>query len=252
MNTSHIGTEIAIIKDDPKNKNVKIFVSGDEDEHEHVKFFDKLELKNGKFQYIPDIKRTDRITNIYVVGANGSGKSFWIKDYVIYFIKITKNKYPIYLFSSKDEDEELDSIKEIKRVKIDNSFVSNPMRYEDLSSSLVIMDDIDAFRGKIKDEIYHLRDLILKNGRSYHINIICSSHDACGKENSTALCECEALIFFLKNYNAKMRYLLENYIGLDINQIKTLRKNKSRSTVYVKSYPNVILQEKNIYVMNSI
>jgi hypothetical protein len=46
--------------------------------------------------------------------------------------------------------------------------------------------------------------------------------------------------------------MLENYIGLDKEAIKILKNNKSRATTYVKSYPNIIIQEKNIYTLPSL
>ena len=243
MNTSNIGQEIAIVKDDPKNKNVKIYVTDEQEDNEAVKFFNTLELKAGKFQVVPD-KDKDR-TSIFIVGRNGSGKSYWIRDYILEFIKRFP-KYPIYLFSSKNEDENLDKISKIKRIPINNTFIEDPINYEDLSNSLCIFDDIDGLRGKLKDEIYYLRDKILKNGRSYKIHIISTNHDSTGKDVQAPLNESDMIVFFMKNYNRCLRYLLENYIGLEKEQIAKLRRNKTRATTYMKTYPNVIIQERNI------
>lgn len=249
MNTAGIGQVIAMIKDDPKNKNVKISVSDEEKDNKVVKFFNSLELQDGKFQVIPD-KKKDR-TSFFIVGRNGSGKSYWIRDYVLEFIKIFPN-YPIYLFSSKKEDENLDTIKKIKRVPIDETFITDPLEYEDLGMSLCIFDDIDGLRGKLKDEIYYLRDKILKNGRSYKIHIISTNHDATGKDVQAPLNESDGIVFFMKNYNRCLRYLLENYIGLEKEQIAKIRRNKSRATTYIKTYPNVIVQEKNICTFDGL
>jgi hypothetical protein len=249
MNTSNIGQEIAIVKDDPKNKNVKIYVTDEQEDNEAVKFFNTLDIKAGKFQVVPD-KDKDR-TSIFIVGRNGSGKSYWIKDYITEFIKRFP-KYPIFLFSSKNEDENLDKITKIKRVPIDVSFIEDPINYEDLSSSLCIFDDIDGLRGKLKDEIYYLRDKILKNGRSYKIHIISTNHDATGKDVQAPLNESDMIVFFMKNYNRCLRYLLENYIGLEKEQISKLRRNKSRATTYMKTYPNVIIQERQINTFDGL
>lgn len=252
MNFNEIGEEIAIIKDNDnkKKKQLKVYITDDEDEHKHIKFFKELELsKNEKFYIIPDIKG-DRDA-IYIVGKNGSGKSYWIRDYVINYHNIHKKK-PIYLFSSKKEDKNLDDLKYIKRVELDESFVENPLEYEELQDTFCIFDDIDALKGKLKDEIYYLRDTILNNGRSYKIDIISTSHDACGKINQTALNESHKIVFFLKNYNRTMKYFLEGYIGLEKEQIKKLRDNKTRATTFIKSYPNVIIQERNAYILKDL
>ncbi len=244
MNINKIGQEVAIIKDDPSNKNISIYVSDEQQKDKKiVKFFNSLELENGYFQVVPD-KKKER-TSILVLGRNGSGKSYWIKNYVHEFVKRFPS-YRIYLFSSKNEDENLDKIKQIKRVKIDDSFVDTPMQYEELSESLCIFDDVDALRDKLKKEIYHLRDTILRNGRSYKIHIISTNHDACGKDIQACLNESDMIVFFMKNYNRSLKYLLQNYIGLEVNQINKLKKMHSRAMTYIKTFPNVIVGEKNI------
>jgi hypothetical protein len=251
MNINNIGQEVAIIKDDTNNKNIHIFVSEEQDNNKNklVHFFNSLELKEGHFQVVPD-KKKDR-TSVFVVGRNGSGKSYWIRDYVLEFIKRFP-LYKIYLFSSKEKDDNLDKITKIKRVKIDDSFITNPMNYETLTETLCIFDDVDALRDKLKKEIYHLRDTILRNGRSYKIHIISTNHDATGKDIQACLNESDMIVFFMKNYNRCLRYFLENYIGLDQDQVKILRRNRTRATAYIKTYPNVIVQEKNIYTFDGL
>lgn len=249
MNINNIGQEVAIIKDDPNNKNIHIFVSDEQKENKLIKFFNSLELEDGKFQVVPD-KKKDR-TSIFIVGRNGSGKSYWIKDYLTEFIKRFPS-YRIYLFSTKSADDNLDKIQKIKRIKIDDSFIHKPLHYEILTESLCIFDDIDSLRGKLRDEIYHLRDTILTNGRSYKIHIISTNHASTGKDVQVCLNESDMIVFFMKNYNRSVKYLLENYIGLDKNQTDILRKNKSRATTYNKTYPNTIIQEQNIYTFDGL
>ena len=246
MNISGNGQLVAIIKDDGLKKKNKIYVDDDEDKYES---FQSMHLKKGRFQVVPD-KKQFRNT-FFIVGANGSGKSYWIRDYVLEFIK-TFPTYPIRLFSSKNEDNNLDTIPQIKRIKIDESFVTTPVKYELLSKSLAIFDDIDAFDGKIRKAIFHLMDICLKNGRSYNIHVISTYHSSTNREISSALNESEGIVFFMKNYNRSMKYLLEGYIGLNSQQIKTLRKNKSRSTTYIKTYPNVFIQERDINTANAL
>lgn len=245
MNTAKIGQEIAIVKD---TKTPASFYITDEEDDNNT-FFQSFTLKNGRFQVVPD-KKKDR-TSIFIVGRNGSGKSYWIHDYIMEY----KKRFPtrkIRLFSSKDEDTNLDKIKDIIRVKIDDSFVSNPLDYEALTESLAIFDDIDAFKGDLKKEIYYLRDIILKNGRSYKIDIISTNHDCTGRDIQAPLNESDIIVFFMKNYNRSLKYLLENYIGVDKDATKILRKNKTRATSYIKTYPNVIVQEQNIYTLEGL
>ena len=168
MNFNNIGQEVAIIKDNDEEKNTKICVyDPDRDKDKKSKLIDdyeKITLDNdeGYFQYVSD-KKMDRDV-IYICGGPGSGKSYWIKNYLEnYFLSAYRN-YPIYLISSKDEDTQLDKIKRVKRLTIDETYISNPIDYKSFEESLVIMDDIDSFKGKLKEEIYHLRDIIINNG----------------------------------------------------------------------------------------
>ena len=47
------------------------------------------------------------------------------------------------------------------------------------------------------------------------------------------------------NYNRSLKYLLENYLGLDKNTILKLKKtsDSSRWTAYVKGYPSYLIQQ---------
>jgi hypothetical protein len=40
--------------------------------------------------------------------------------------------------------------------------------------------------------------------------------------------------------------------NIEKEQIKVLRKNRTRATTYIKTYPNVILQERNITTFDAI
>ena len=251
MNFDKDGEEIAILK--KNNKKIKLYIAENENDPKNKsnEYFNNIELNHDEeFQIIQD-RHQDRDT-IFIAGMNGSGKSFYIKTYLNNFNEIYNYKKIIYLFSSKKEDKNLDDIKNLKRVKIDKTFVEDPLDYEELKYSMCIFDDIDAFTGDIKKAIYDLRDIILKNGRSYYIDCISTSHAPCGYDNKTPLNESKKIVFFLRNYNKTIRYFLENYVGLEKNQIQILRKNKTRATTYIKTYPNVIIQEKNAYIMTHL
>jgi hypothetical protein len=64
--------------------------------------------------------------------------------------------------------------------------------------------------------------------------------------------ESNVIVFFMANYNRALKYLLENYMGIDKDGVKLLKANKSRWTAYIKSFPNVILQEHNIMTLENI
>ena len=160
-------------------------------------------------------------------------------------------KQKIYLISEKTEDESLD-FPYVKRVKVDESLIENPLtldEFKEVGPCLVIADDIDSLTGKVKKSVYETINKCLKVGRSYGINMIITLHNYNGLETRHILNECQAITFFAQNWNANLEHLTSKYMGLSKQEVKIIRQNKSRATTYVKSYPNIIVQERNIFVL---
>jgi hypothetical protein len=249
LNTNGVGREIAIIKDNQKYKKTVISVNDNDDDDKIIKPFQELHIDEGTFQYIPDTDR-DRET-IYICGSAGSGKSYWTGMFCKEYHKRHKN-HPIYLISEGSADPALDNLAGLQRVKVDDSILDEPIEWTEFSECLVIFDDIDAYTGKLKKYIYALLDKLLKNARKNKVSVIMTSHSCTGLELKAVLNESDVIVFFMKNYNRSLKYLLESYVGLDKNGIKKLMKNKSRWTAFIKSFPNVILQEKDIMTLTNI
>lgn len=248
MNFSNDGPNIAIVKSDDKDKNKTspiLSISYDQD-LPNIKYSDCVDLPNKyKFQFIP-LKNKERVS-IYISGKNGSGKSYYIAQYLKEFHKMYPS-YIIRLFSSKNEDDSLDSLPFVKRIKMDDSIFDDPINYEDLKESMVIFDDIDCLTKNLKKSIYDLRDIILKNGRSYKIHTIITNHFDCGKEQKACLNECDAFVFFPMNYNKYQRYFLESYIGLEKKEIQKIRKIKTRAITYIScTQPSAFLTEQKAF-----
>ena len=250
ININNDGRNIAIIKDSTKHKNIVFSVSEEKAADSKLKkSFDSLEIDDGTFQLIPDKKR-DRDT-IMVVGSAGSGKSFFVGMYLNEYKRIHKNN-PIYLISEGKEDPALDKVKGLKRIKLDDGLLEEPIQYDEFKDCCVVFDDTDALTGKLGKYIYSLRDKLLKNARKNKVSVITTNHTCTGQELKAVLNESDTIVFFMKNYNRALKYLLENYVGLNKEGIKNLKKNKSRWTCFIKSYPNVIIQEKNITTLEKI
>ena len=65
---------------------------------------------------------------------------------------------PIYLFSEKESDDVLDNISGIKRVKMDEHLISDPLDLKDFYDKpcCVVFDDIDSLEKKLKNAVYLL------------------------------------------------------------------------------------------------
>jgi GTPase SAR1 family protein len=217
----------------------KIYLSEDEG-------YEKIEIKEGEFMASLD-KEEDRAV-IYVAGASGSGKSYWVAQYCEEFHKNYKN-YPIYLISENNEDPAFDNKSYIKRLMIED-MATNPIDYKEFENCLVIFDDVDSIKGALGKEVDSLRDKLLKNSRKFKVSVITTNHDACGIKLKSVLNESRQIVFFLLNYNRSLKYLCENYLGLNKNVVEQLRKNNSRWTCFVKNYPSYIIQQKMITSIN--
>ena len=47
-----------------------------------------------------------------------------------------------------------------------------------------------------------------------------------------------------------LKYLLQEYLGLDRHQMKRLKNLSSRAVTILKSYPMCVISEKDAYVLN--
>lgn len=162
---------------------------------------------------------------------------------------------PIILFSEKNHDPQFDDeITNLTRKKIDDKFFEvNWEDVESLGQCLLIFDDIDSISpAKLKNAVYNLLNKALKLGRSYKVSVFVSSHSSCsGNETKAMLNESDYLVFFPSTYNRNVKYLCDNYLGLNKYQIDKIRKNKSRWCCIKKTYPNVCIQEHNAFSLSS-
>lgn len=264
LNFDEEGKPLAIISSNLKKKprkNQVVFISEDKITNAHRRLdIDTVKgMEDYKFYLMPsDIFRT-----IYVVGAAGSGKSYWVSTYIINFLKMKplfKNR--IYLFSGKNEDEAFDKIvdskgnKIINRVKLDKDFIEGEFRLEDLRESLLIFDDYDSFykNKKLNDKLSEIIIQSLNIGRSLQIHVICTCHLPCkGAFTSDILNTAQAIVWFRDMAPAKLNYLLENYTKLSRPQIKDFEKIfDGRSFVYCKTFPKVVISDKKIILVDDI
>ena len=249
MNITKIGRQIARIVNEVNKKIISIATPEENNELE-LKIFNQMEIKSGKLQYLPNNESRDVIA---VLGSSGSGKSYWIKSYCEeYHRKFPK--YEIFLFSESDEDPLFDKVKYIKRIQINDELLDDPIIWDEFKDCLVIFDDIDALKGDYKKYIYALRDKLLKNSRKFNVSVIVSNHNMTdGHDTKSLLNESNIIVFFMNNnFNRSIQYLLTSYIGLSKEGIDKLKNIETRPTVYIKSYPQIIMTDKFISTINEL
>ena len=231
-------------------KNKLIFI--DADETAEGPHYAKIDLKKSKLEPImnPDQR------GVYVVGGPaGAGKSTYAAKLAQSFKKIHPKK-DIYFFSRTDvkDDPAYKKIKPIQ-VKLDESPISDPILIEDIDKgSLLIFDDVNTIHDKnIKAEVLHLIQDVLEVGRKMNLSIIITTHLINPSEKvfaRTMLNEVQYLTFFPRGSSAyQIRYVLQNYFGLDKAQIDVVLKLPSRWVTISKLYPPVVMYDGGCYTL---
>jgi energy-coupling factor transporter ATP-binding protein EcfA2 len=249
LNLSKEGDPIAIIQGSD-NDGDKVYLStkieNDKKDIKTITTYTNLTLKNGKFQQIPNTNKEREIGCI--VGASGSGKSTYIKNYIKQYLKVYK-KREIFMFSNLSEDETLKDL-DIQRIKIGENLLEEPLSVADFEKSLVLFDDIDVISDKhVKEAVYNIMNQILETGRHFKVSCLMTNHLANAPNMKRILNESHFFVYFPWGATRSTCYVLENYIGVDKNQIKKIKWTKSRWATVFKNYPQLVLTEKHIFML---
>jgi hypothetical protein len=249
MNKELVGASYFYIKNTENVKlNKPLFI--EEDKAKVDNYFTEYKCKkNEEIQQWPN--KTNERSILYITGASGSGKSYYAKNFGNEYRKMYP-KNPIYLISSVKADSSIDEIKGLKRINLNEQFLETPFSVEDFANMLVIFDDTDCIQDKIlRNKIEGILNLLLETGRHTNTSIIYTSHlPTNGQSTRRILNECHSITFFCKSLGGKsLKYLLDNYLGLDKEQIARIKKLPSRWVTFIKSYPNSIIYETGAYTL---
>ena len=251
MNFEHVGEPLAIIQS--KNAKPKVIYVSENKSGEVHHSFNSLKLEgNDTFQPIPNTKKERAVQ--YVTGSSGSGKSYYCAAYCNEFKRIFP-KRDIYLISSLSDDSSIDRMKDLKRIKLNDEFLKTELTSEDSKNTLVIFDDTDCLTNKpIELKVNALLNNLLETGRHTNCYVTYTSHLPCaGNDTKRILNESNTLTFFPASLGGRsLKYLLESYLGLDKAQIQRVKALKSRWVTVVKSYPQIVISEKEIYTLGDI
>ena len=246
FNVEKVGRPLAVIEGG-KLKGKYVSIAKDDEEDDVSKPLKQIQLPDeSKFQQVPDPDKEREI--LYITGPSGSGKSTYTRNYVLQYKKKYKEN-DIFVFSALKDDEALDKLKP-KRIKIDDSLVTDPLYAEDFADSLVIFDDIDVISDKKhREAVYKILNQILEVGRHHRVFCIVTNHlPTAGNDTRRILNEAHSITYFPHSGSARqVNYLLINYVGLDKDDIKILKKSKSRWATIFKNYPQVAMTERLIF-----
>ena len=260
FNIQDKGGEVAVIKEN-KEDDIIVYLDPNYEKKEEgksnglknnkINYLDKIDLdKNQKFYPYPNTKQERQC--LLIVGQSGSGKSWYLNEYMKNYKKAYKNKRPIYWFSNIKEDKSINE-KLVKRVELNDSWKTEPLSCDDLGKEgcLACFDDIEMIKDKvIRNEVFKFVNEILTTGRHFNISCALIVHYANNKPYlRDFLNECHTFTFFPRSMNRGTKYLLENYMGVDNDEIKKIKKLESRWITVYKNYPNCVLGERNLFML---
>ena len=244
----HTKISICEIRDNKKFKKSKIIYLDSDNETNYK--FNHFAIQEGYLQLIPNPNTERQI--LYIAGASGSGKSYFTGQYLKEY-KSTFPDNPIYMFSTIPKGDV--SLKDIEIDYIDlSTILEEELTSKDFENSMVIFDDCDTITNKkIKERVISIQSSVLETGRHYRVSCIITNHEAyAGITTKKILNECHSITIFPLTLGGRaLKYLLENYMGLDKDEIKQIKKLKTRAITFIKSYPKVVLANRNIYVLGA-
>jgi hypothetical protein len=186
----------------------------------------------------------------YVAGPSESGKSYYASNLIREYRKVNPSN-KIYLFSDVLVDDQLDKLGVI-RVKLDQSLVDEPIESKELKDSLCIFDDVDSITDKnIKKSVAVLRDAMLTRGRHDNISTLSTLHTLTNsKETKIILNESNFITLFPKaSSKMSITYILQQYCGMDQDEIRDVLKIKTRWITYSKQYPRYVMHQNGIKLL---
>ena len=105
---------------------------------------------------------------------------------------------------------------------------------------------------KNKKKVLSIINSILQIGRYFNVNLCFTTHNPTnGAETKVLLAEAHIITVFAKTTgNRALKYLLDNYLGMDKSQIAKLKKMKSRAVSIIRGYPQVVLGDQEAFLMH--
>lgn len=251
---------ISIIKGQNKKLHNKFLVLDTDpkktkEEIGNRKGYTHLEIdENATFNILPSTDPNKRDL-YYICGASGSGKSYIARQIASNYHKLYP-KRPIYVVSKLDHDETLDEMDFIIRLDF-NDWVKDPPNINNISDCMVIFDDVDGITGRLGKAVHNFMEDIAITGRRHgdnqgNISMLYISHHITNySKTALILNESQNFIVYPRSTNPKsLKYLLENYLGMDRSDIRKFRKLNTRWLWIRSHHPQFIISAHTAKLLN--
>jgi hypothetical protein len=202
------------------------------------------------FEILPQTNPKKR-NCFYIAGSAGSGKSYQAKIIVSNYRKLYPSR-EVFLVSKLEKDETLDGM-EAPPTRISLiDFTEDPPDINDIEPCLYIFDDWDTAQKDQMEAVLKFIDDIGIMGRHATVSSVVISHYLTNyKKTRLILNEAHHILVFPQNTsNHQLKYLLQNYAGMDPNQVKYLKKLGRWASIYTQ-YPQYVLSRDTAYILHA-
>ncbi len=188
---------------------------------------------------------------IFCAGGTLCGKSYMAGKLARSYQRFHPNN-KVILFSWVDDDEAYKKIKDIHKIRIDDTILNEPIELDELHDSICIFDDIEHFTDPyIIKELERLRDSCINAGRHKNIDVIIARQNLLdGPKTKTALNSSFQVIAFPHSAGRyQLAEMLRRYMAMDKQTINKILNVPSRWVLINRATPPYILHEKGAFLL---
>ena len=262
----------------PERKRRKRCAESDDDDDDgftvgrpQPKYFKEITAKPG-FHCEPIYRGEERFA-IFIAGAQGCGKSYWIKEFLKEY-RIIHPKRPIYLFTGLTEIDKhfakLIERKIMRRVVMDQETIES-INLDDFRvdyetdkrrGCLIIFDDTDRIRDKVlMKKVYDLLNDALCNGRDHttqkgeaDIDLVITNHEINDYTRTKSMINnCNYIVLFPQCSPATQLNICIDKIGMSkAARDYVLSYDASRSVIIHKTHPMYCITNDKIFLLRGL
>lgn len=240
-----------------KHKKYIYYDDDDDAEGDRVTHL-SLEDKNTTFRSLPYILPSHRQAS-YVSGKSGSGKSYYIKDYIqnMHRLYPQSKKQNIYLFTSTATAAEDTVYKQFRKLAVILLNEVDPaelfeVSHDQFHDCIVVFDDWEVIENQnVADFVRTLIRALLNYTRKQNVTLLFTTHKhKQGHRTADIIFDCDQFVMFPKFGIDGILKFLETYAHISSKSMKDKIKSLKTRTLVVRNVaPNVLISDTDIFLL---
>jgi len=225
---------------DRKYENALTFVN------DSLKHFLQYPASTKLFPVVPKSKPY----TIYITGMRGSGKTYFVKQ----FLKVNRDKTrPMIFISPFPDDDSMSGLKDVVPFDIDEVEEELERRFtiEDFpEDAIIVFDDLEGFDKKKMTKLDELRDKALTMGRHMGLSVISICHNPMsGNRTKAPIRESQYFVLFPQSNPRDTKVLLSTYAGYNKEMIDEILDSGSRFVFVNKNHPKYWVSSSKVRIL---